>query len=437
MQQSYEQGLMRGAIRAKIFQQSELMKDNLLDNTQFVYSKQHPTQVIDIKGTRYIRINEADIQEDTIDDLLSTMLGIEKFKEEEGQDSTKAQVIEDALKANRDIDGNDLLDESDLFDVDEFENITNMDELPIQPQMVKSKEEEQKEEDKKNEEELGEEGDDGAMTKEAQALDEVINGDSEDTQEAQVKKQEYKADQEIEQTIKDIEREKGKSPFSSDHSILSVGEIKALDKQAQRLLRAFKGHKGKTKKITPSKKISGKDMALDRDKVYYANKTGNGKFINMNFLIDMSGSMGGSPVKNAVSLVYIFNILAKAGHLNMNVIYSQSNRAHKITLPVSPAEVLSLHRVGSAEGLARSVHEHVECLKNTNLICLTDGNICDEPIDKKFWSKHRIMSTGVYVNSQTKDLREFSGTLNKWSTTSLVRPTLDELIETLIRIGLK
>lgn len=436
--QSENQQLMRRAIRSKIFQGSELMHDNLLDNTQFVYSKQHPTQVIDIKGTRYLRINDADIHEDTIDDLLSTMLGIDKFKEEEGQESTKSQVIEQSIKNNKDIDGIDLLDESELFETDDYDNITNIEELPIQPQMVKSKKEEQEEEDRKNEEELSEDSDDGGMTEEAQALNEAINGDSDDlSEEKKAERMEYQADQEIEQTISEVERQERDTSFISNRSILSTDDIKALNKQAKRLLKAFRGTKGKTKKVTPSKKISAKDMAIDKDKVYYNNKIGTGKFINMNFLIDMSGSMGGDPVKNAVSLVYLFNILAKEGHLKMNVIYSSTRENYKLTLPASPAKILALSNVTSAEGLARSVHEHVEDLKNTNLICLTDGNICDEPIDKKFWSKHRIVSTGVYVNRNTKDLREYSGTLNKWFTTSLVRPTLDELIETLIRIGLK
>jgi hypothetical protein len=75
-----KKSLFQSAIRKKIFAGSELMKE-ALKNTNFVLSKQFPTQVINIENRRYIRINENDIEEKSIDSLLSTMLGIKEFKE--------------------------------------------------------------------------------------------------------------------------------------------------------------------------------------------------------------------------------------------------------------------------------------------------------------------------------------------------------------------
>lgn len=428
--------IMKQAVRSKIFQQSELMRDNLFKGTEFVYSKQNPTQVIDIKGTRYIRINDADIDEESIDDLLSLMLGVDMYKEVDGEDPIdRESIIKEAIQKNKDFDGQNLY-ESDIIESDEYENITNLDELPIQPQVVRAKatKEEQEEDESKLEEELEEEAKgSGSMAEEAAALDEAMHSDVDG--EAQV--HEAKAEMDIEQALEEVETFSGKSYFSDNHSLLSAEEISALRKKAHKLLKAFRGFGGKVKKITPAKKTCAKSMAMDRDKVYYKNTADQGKHINMNFLIDMSGSMCGEPVKNAVSLVYLFNILAKEGYLSMNVLYSESSNNYKLTLPASDAEILGLHETGNAEGLARTVHEHIADISNTNLICLTDGNICDEPIAKDFWSKHRIVSTGVYVNSRAKDLREFTGTLNKWFNHSLVRQNLDELIEVLIKIGLK
>lgn len=54
-----------------------------------------------------------------------------------------------------------------------------------------------------------------------------------------------------------------------------------------------------------------------------------------------------------------------------------------------------------------------------------------------FWAKHKSISTGVYVNPSVTDYREYSGKLNKWFNHSVVRKSLDELIEWLIRVGLK
>jgi hypothetical protein len=157
----------------------------------------------------------------------------------------------------------------------------------------------------------------------------------------------------------------------------------------------------------------------------------------MNFLIDCSGSMSGEPIKNAVAITYIFNQLAKAGHLQMTVLYSESSNNYKLELPVDDSEILSLHLTGGAEGLTRTINKHVDNIRGVNMICLTDGNLADEGIDKKFWDKNRIVTTGVYVNKKAKSLTEYTGNLNKWFNHSLVRRDVNELIQALIRIGLK
>ena len=54
-----------------------------------------------------------------------------------------------------------------------------------------------------------------------------------------------------------------------------------------------------------------------------------------------------------------------------------------------------------------------------------------------FWSKHKSISTGVYVNESLTSYTEYTGKLNKWFNHSVVRKSLDELIEWLIRVGLK
>ena len=433
------QQIMKSAIRSKIFNQSELMKSNLLKDTEFVYSTQYPTQVIDIKGSRYLRINDSDIHEDTIDDLLSLMLGIDELKDSEDSPVALEETIKDSIELNQELDVIDLY-QSDLLETDEYKNIINLDDIPIKPQVVTINSSGSEEEDTSTEDELKEDMDSSScdMSSEAKALQSAMEGDtSEDTSDAKAEQMMYEAQQEIEQSLQDVERSEIDSQFNAKSSVLSVDEIKSLKSKADRLLRAFKGSKGKDKKITPSKRTCSKSMAMDKEKVYYNVTPENGKHINMNFLIDMSGSMYGEPVKNAVSLVYIFNELAKAGYLSMNVLYSETRHSYVLPLPAKESDILALCNTGNSEGLARTVAEHVDILKNTNLICLTDGNIVDEPIAKTFWSKNRIVSTGVYVNKQAKDLREYTGSMSKWFNKSCVRHTLDDLIEFLIRVGLK
>jgi len=435
-----KQQILKSAIRAKIFNQSELMRSNLNADTEFVYSEQYPTQVIDIKGSRYLRINAADIEEESIDDLLSLMLGIDSFKESEDEPIDIEPIIKNSIKENLELDGYDL---KDLFEYDEYENITNLDQLPIKPQYVKvpNTDSTEPEEDTtpSEEQELQKDMDSSScdMSSEAKALQSAMDGDSSESSSEQQTAMQYQADKNIEQALQDVERSTVDSQFKASHSVLSLDDIKALDKKANRLLRAFKGSKGKDKRISPSKRLCSKSVAIDRDKVYYNVIPENGKHIKMNFLIDMSGSMSGKPVKNAVSLVYIFNKLAEQGYLDMKVVYSETRHSYVLPLPAKVPDILALCNTGNSEGLARTVAEHVDILKNTNLICLTDGNIVDEHLKKSFWLKNRIISTGVYVNKSAKDLREYTGSMSKWFLKSGVRHNLDDLIEYLIKTGLK
>jgi len=418
----------QSAIRKKIFAGSELMKESL-KNSNFVVSKQYPTQVITIDGRRYIRVNEEDIQEDSIDSLLSTMLGIKEFKDE---DLDLNSVLQKSIKANRELDAIDCT--KNFIELDDFNNITNLDTIPIQKQIVATS----KEETDKDREQLQQDEDDGGdVTEQAQRLSNAMDASESSDEVNDSKQMSYQVEKELEQTLNEVQSYENKSYFHAGESLFNLEELNELKKQANTLLKAFRGAKGKTKRMSPSKRTSARDLSLDKDKVYVSKFTGVGKFIHMNFLIDCSGSMSGYPMRNAVAITYIFNQLAKAGHLKMTVLYSESRHNYKLVLPVEDSEILSLHLTGGSEGLTRTINQHVDCIKNTNMICLTDGNLADEGIDKKFWDKNKIVTTGVYVNKKAKQLTEYTGSLSRWFNHSLVRRDVNELIQALIRIGLK
>ena len=48
-----------------------------------------------------------------------------------------------------------------------------------------------------------------------------------------------------------------------------------------------------------------------------------------------------------------------------------------------------------------------------------------------------MISTGVYVNKHLTDYTEYSNSLSKWFNHAIVRKSVDELVEWLVRIGLK
>lgn len=462
--------LFRSALRRQILGRSQLVRQELSRGTKFLYSEQYPTQVLNTQLGRYIRVNQADINEDSISNLLKVMMAMESYytipehtiQDEDGNDivvpeesQELIEVIDNAVDTVMKVDFTDVTEfdsdyadmsvgddeiayEDDLFKYDKYGNIRELT-FGIQPQVVHKTvgSEEATEFDPSkleiSDETVSSDTTSSDITEEAASLAEAMGDDKGSS----TTKDKRSVVTQVEQAFEDLPQYKNISRFHDDTSILTKKDILKLQPKVKQLLKAFKGTGDQIKKVTPTKRISSKDVACDRDKCYVKKTGSKGKHIKLNFLIDMSGSMGGSPVKNAVRLVYLFNQLAKEGYVTMSVLYSTTSTNYKLDLPASDAEILSLCRTQSAEGLAKTIHAHADTIRGTNTICLTDGDIVDEPIDKMFWAKHKSISIGVYVNKSLTSYTEYTGKLNKWFNHSVVRKSLDELIEWLIRVGLK
>lgn len=461
----------KSALRRAILGKSNLMKQQLRKGTRFVYSEQYPTQVLNTKLGRFIRVNCDDVDEYTIDNLLKVMMATDKYitlpartyTDEHGAEITLpeetmdyAEVLENAVDKVQEVeyinlrnvglseDDDDYYEDEDenILEYDDYENIIGLRNVTLEPQVVHyaGTLEDASEEYDPSKFEI----EDGTIEEDKTSSDmtemcETLASASADDDGTGKSPDRAKVPTEIlvEQALNDVEQFKGISKFHSSKSILTKKDLIALEPKVKQLLKAFQGQGGQVKLVTPTKRMSSKDIACDRDKCYIRKTGDKGKHIKMNLLIDMSGSMGGDPVKNAVRLVYLFNQLAKQGYVTMSVLYSTTSTNFKLTLPCADSEVLSLCSVQSAEGLAKTIHAHADTIRGVNTICITDGDIVDEPIDKMFWAKHKSISTGVYVNSSVTNYSEYSGKLNKWFNHSIVRKNLNELIEWLIRVGLK
>ena len=460
--------IFKSALRQQILGRSHLIQKELAKGTRFIYSEEYPTQVLNTTLGRFIRINCSDIDEDNISNVLKLMMGIDSYytipehtiTNDDGIEEVipeETQNISDVLtqainkvKTTDFVDlgtfdpelsdeyGEDYEPESDeVIKYDTYgnpvETIFNL--VPqlvhLQPGEVDHEEFDPSKLDLDDGEPEMSSGD-SDLTSEASSLASVM-GDKDSDSSTDSKSDTVN----IEQALNDLPQYYNVSKFHSNTSILTKQDLLKLEPKVKQLLKAFQGKGNQIKVVTPTKRMSSKDIATDRDKCYIRKTGDKGKHINLNFLIDMSGSMGGSPVKNAVKLVYLFNQLAKEGYVKMSVLYSTTNTNYRLDLPATDAEILALNKVQSAEGLAKTIHAHADVIRGVNTICLTDGDIVDEAIDKGFWAKHRSISTGIYVNRSLTSYTEYTGKLNKWFNHSIVRKSLDELIEWLIRTGLK
>ena len=460
--------IFKSALRQQILGRSHLIQKELAKGTRFIYSEEYPTQVLNTSLGRFIRINSSDIDEDNISNVLKLMMGIDSYytmpehtiTNEDGIEEVvpeETQNISDVLtQAMNKVKTTDFVDlgtfdpelsdeygedyEPESDEVIKYDSFGNPVEtiFNLVPQLVHLQPGEVDHEEFDPSKLDLDDGDpemssgDTDLTSEASSLASVMG--SEDSSSSKDSKSDTVS---VEQALTDLPQYYNVSKFHSNSSILTKQDLLKLQPKVKQLLKAFQGKGNQVKIVTPTKRMSSKDIATDRDKCYIRKTGDKGKHINLNFLIDMSGSMGGSPVKNAVKLVYLFNQLAKEGYVKMSVLYSTTNTNYRLDLPATDAEILALNRVQSAEGLAKTIHAHADVIRGVNTICLTDGDIVDEAIDKGFWAKHRSISTGIYVNKSLSSYTEYTGKLNKWFNHSIVRKSLDELIEWLIRTGLK
>ena len=165
-----------------------------------------------------------------------------------------------------------------------------------------------------------------------------------------------------------------------DEPVLSLDDIKYLNKLKNKMLKAFKGNKGKSSSYSPSKRINIKKDIIDKDNIYIKTTMSEGKHVDMNIIIDMSGSMNGSPIIYANSILYLFNELSIEGHFNGDVIFTSDKKPYKVTLPISREKVFNLCGAhGSSEGFKDTVLQYKNELKNSNVIAITDGHITDKP----------------------------------------------------------
>ena len=215
--------------------------------------------------------------------------------------------------------------------------------------------------------------------------------------------------------------------------------IEQVDVLARKLLKSFRGYNGKQVSTNPSKRLKARKLCEDSDNIYVRKEyRGGHKIDNINFLVDMSGSMNRKPIENGVQILAVFNKLAKQKYVTGNIVYSDDRGYTTIQMPVPDETIYRLTNAnGSAEGLHKNMMLNTHILKESKILfCITDGQITDQPIDKSFYRKHHINSIGLYVND-VPDIMAYSGKLNRWFDKSLVRRTVPELIDKIVALALR
>ncbi len=235
---------------------------------------------------------------------------------------------------------------------------------------------------------------------------------------------------------------------NKDHEFFPGGERRYraneenIDENAMQILAAelyesLKGRFGRLASISPSKRLSKRNIASDlSDKIYLSTTEQKGKHLDVNIIIDTSGSMSGQYIRDAKEVAYVMNILAEKGIFTGNIILS-GTRAHAIiALPMPKVLINRITANGGGEGIKEAFRKFKPELKKADFnICLTDGMLTDGHIDKDEMTRQNVSITGAYVAGTKETILEFTGSLNKWFHKSFVRATTRELILALVAQG--
>jgi len=221
--------------------------------------------------------------------------------------------------------------------------------------------------------------------------------------------------------------------------ILTTKVLAGLNNTVNNIAKSLRGYEGRHKRMMPSKRLSSKEICSDlSDKIYVGKDVVNGRFIDQNIVVDCSGSMGGSPMEDAVKLCYVFNKLAQEDLVQGNIVLTESSNNMCIKMPVHDDVIMKLGGTGGGEGLTKTLNKFKDKLRNKNVIVMTDGDLVEEPIPENFWAKGRMNCVGMYINDSVKyeDLPGYDTNMKRWFPKTIIRNSFEEAVQKLIQLGL-
>jgi len=428
----------RSEIFKKIIASSKLLRESLNSASDIFISDKNTTVIKPSEDEKYIRINKKDLFKPNFSEYFEWLLAMDPEK-------NINQIQQDILL--KDGFNLDITDEIAEFYKDMKEKHEELSSKELEEETEEMKEEASESSCEMSGGHGFSKGGSVSAKEISRELSETT-GIAKEVKHGEAVEKEVKSDEMIEPDIeaamkhaKEFDPYEDRDDLSApylDKPVLSLNDIKYLNKLKNKMLKAFKGSKGKSPSYSPSKRINIRKDIIDKDNIYIKTTMSEGKHVDMNIIIDMSGSMGGKPVKYANSILYLFNELSREGHFNGDVIFTSDKKPYKVTLPISREEVFNLCGAhGGSEGFKDTVLQYKNELKNSNVVAITDGHITDKPISHNLWDKIRVKSLGIYVNPKKKELARSKKHLMKYFHHGVAVPNLDELINYLVKVGLK
>lgn len=207
---------------------------------------------------------------------------------------------------------------------------------------------------------------------------------------------------------------------------------KRVDNLTGMLMRMFKAHTLPAALEAESHRMSGRHLA--RGEIRWVHKRvfgGKGKR-KYSIVYDCSGSMGGRPDREGKLLLLALNNLAKRGFLEGTLVLSGWVDGQpgwlSYPFPVKDELILRINPHHSSEGLQDALKDNLKHIKGMDdVFVVTDACICDAPIDRGYFAKHRVWPVGLYVGSS-----EMAETMNRHFPQNIIRDTIEQVVEAML-----
>jgi len=233
-----------------------------------------------------------------------------------------------------------------------------------------------------------------------------------------------------------------KDYFFSDYRSIDMDGWNKRDMKmttlADALYDTLAGRIGTRVSQNPSKRLNTRALVSElSDNIYKSKVPLGGKHLELNLILDTSGSMNGYHIDDAIDVINCINKLALRGVVSGNLMLSASGASAIMKLPINPKLLPKLSAHNGGEGFRHTMGLRWKELQHADYnVALTDGQLTDGHIDQKDMKAHGIEVIGLYTQRAVKKnpalALSYTNGLNKWFTKSAVRGDASELIYYLI-----
>lgn len=234
------------------------------------------------------------------------------------------------------------------------------------------------------------------------------------------------------ESVKVASRKTSKLLDNSDTYDVDFARAETL---ASKFLALFGSRTFTTRSEEPSARISAKHLEMDLP--FYKRKVTIATAVKRLCLVVVcSGSMDGQPIEDARLLAWALSYLASLGKIKGCVILSavmgRTAVSEVFELPLTKEVVRRIHACGDAEGLNLAILGNLKRLSDSDMVFVkTDGEICDEPLNRREVERKGVAVCGLYSGGVGKAAK-----MSQHFRRFFVRDSLEGLIDALLQTRL-